>query len=209
MLGPTSYDCFNVRQRIALIDACGQLILTNEQLFKLLDLLPNRVDYENATSHALLTDAVCAGSFGVVESEVFVGKLFDPTPDASCGMAELRDLEGRVLEIRHTRIADGRSILTVDDVSERHKLVRLKDEFISTASHELRTPLTSIRGALAILGRKSEDKLDEQGRQMLGMASRNAERLTELINDILDIGKLTSPEITMNQKEVDVYLDNL
>ena len=193
----------NVPQGIALIDPQGQLILTNEQLFSLLNLSGESFAYRNATAHTLLTNAVSSGSFGPVDSEKFIADLISSAPHTSHNLAELRDLEGRFLEVRYTWIEGGRSILTVDDVSERHKLVRLKDEFISTASHELRTPLTSIRGALAILGRKSEESFDAQGRQMLNMASRNAERLTDLVNDILDIEKLGSAEMSMRSEQVD------
>lgn len=194
----------NVLQGIALVDPEGLLILTNKQLFSLLHLSPIAANKPNSTVNELLFSAVSTGSFGQLDPAEFSQGLTDRSADRGFKMVELRDVDGRVLEIRYTGIERGRSILTVDDISERHKLIRLKDEFISTASHELRTPLTSIRGALAILGKRAEDTLDPQGRQMLNMASRNAERLTELVNDILDIGKLGSPEMSMRYEHIDV-----
>jgi PAS domain S-box-containing protein len=78
------------------------------------------------------------------------------------------------------------------DISERKKIERLKSEFVATVSHELRTPLTSIRGALgAILG-KRELELPDKIRRLLETANRNSERLTLLINDILDLEKIES-----------------
>ncbi len=80
----------------------------------------------------------------------------------------------------------------VRDITERKRLERLKSEFVSTVSHELRTPLTSIRGALGLVLGKSAGELPDKARQMLEMAERNSERLTLLINDILDLEKIES-----------------
>jgi PAS domain S-box-containing protein len=78
------------------------------------------------------------------------------------------------------------------DITERKKIERLKAEFISTVSHELRTPLTSIRGALGlVLGGLTGD-IPGQAKELLNVANKNAERLSRLINDILDIEKIES-----------------
>ncbi|MDO8329836.1 MAG: ATP-binding protein [Fluviicoccus sp.] len=78
------------------------------------------------------------------------------------------------------------------DISERRHMERLKNEFISTVSHELRTPLTSIRGALGLVLGKASDGLSPKAKQLLETATRNSERLTLLINDILDLEKIES-----------------
>ncbi len=194
----------NVRQGFALIDTQGQIILNNAQLFDLLHLEGNFITHQNVTVNALLSNAVSAGSFGPIDTVHFVRDFLSYSSDFNHKSVELQDFEGRFLELRYAAIEGGRSILTIEDVSERHQLVMMKDEFISTASHELRTPLTSIRGALAILSRRSEESMDEQGRQMLNMATRNAERLTDLVNDILDIEKLGSPDVSMRAEQVDL-----
>jgi signal transduction histidine kinase len=67
---------------------------------------------------------------------------------------------------------------------------RMKDEFISTVSHELRTPLTSITGALGLLAGGAVGELPATARQMLDIAHKNGQRLTYLINDLLDMEKL-------------------
>ena len=78
------------------------------------------------------------------------------------------------------------------DISERKRLDRMKSEFVSTVSHELRTPLTSIRGALGLALGKFAAQMPDKARRMLEMAERNSERLTLLINDILDLEKIES-----------------
>ncbi|MFZ6647038.1 sensor histidine kinase [Undibacterium sp. TJN25] len=78
------------------------------------------------------------------------------------------------------------------DISERRKVDALKDEFISTVSHELRTPLTSIHGSLGLILGGVAGQVPVQAGQLLAVAHRNSERLIRLINDILDIEKIES-----------------
>lgn len=78
------------------------------------------------------------------------------------------------------------------DITESKKVERLKSEFISTVSHELRTPLTSIRGSLGLVFGGVTGPLNEKALELLAIALKNSERLTDLINDILDIEKIDS-----------------
>jgi signal transduction histidine kinase len=81
---------------------------------------------------------------------------------------------------------------------------RLKGEFVSTVSHELRTPLTSIRGAVGLVLGNSSDSLPENVRELLVMANRNIERLTLLVNDILDLEKIESGKLEFNFVPLDL-----
>lgn len=78
----------------------------------------------------------------------------------------------------------------VGDVLERERIEKLKNAFVSTVSHELRTPLTSIAGALKLVMGGAFGTLDVQIQQMLNIALKNSDRLSMLINDLLDIEKL-------------------
>ena len=69
---------------------------------------------------------------------------------------------------------------------------RLKNEFVSTVSHELRTPLTSIRGSLGLLAGGMAGELPDKARQLVEIAHSNSNRLTRLVNDILDAEKIES-----------------
>ncbi|PRC93677.1 PAS domain S-box protein [Solimicrobium silvestre] len=89
---------------------------------------------------------------------------------------------------------------TVRDITERNRAERIKNEFISTVSHELRTPLTSISGVLSLVGQGVLGEISEQAKPMIQMAHRNSMRLSELINDLLDIEKLEAGETTFNFK---------
>lgn len=82
------------------------------------------------------------------------------------------------------------SVVVIHDVTERLRVERLKNEFVSTVSHELRTPLTSIRGSLSLIKGGAAGKLNEKTKELLDIAHNNCERLIRLINDILDIEKI-------------------
>lgn len=96
------------------------------------------------------------------------------------------------------------------DITERKKVERLKDEFVSTVSHELRTPLTAIKGSLDLITHGINVNLPEQASIMLDVANRNVDRLLTLINDILDISKLESGEIDFQLKHIEIkpFIEN-
>ena len=73
--------------------------------------------------------------------------------------------------------------------------MRLKNEFVSTVSHELRTPLTSIRGAVGLLSSGLIGPIGEKAQRMLLIAVNNTNRLVRLINDILDLERITSGKV--------------
>lgn len=81
---------------------------------------------------------------------------------------------------------------TLEDISERKNVERMKNEFVSTVSHELRTPLTSIMGSLGLLAGGVSGEISSQARALVDIARKNSERLVRLINDILDIEKIES-----------------
>ena len=83
-------------------------------------------------------------------------------------------------------------VVAFTDTTERRALDRMKDEFISTVSHELRTPLTSLRGALGLLAGGALANRPDKTQQMLEIAISNSDRLVRLVNDILDLERISS-----------------
>ncbi len=85
------------------------------------------------------------------------------------------------------------SIIT--DLRESLKLERLKQDFISTVSHELRTPLTSINGSLDLLLSGAAGELQPKAQKLISIAAKNNKRLITLVNDLLDMEKLTQGKL--------------
>ncbi len=98
---------------------------------------------------------------------------------------------------------DGMMVLSaIVDISERKRLDRLKDEFVSMVSHELRTPLTSIAGALSLLMENAGGRLPDTAMQLLTIVHANSQRLVRLINDILDLQKIEAGHIAFHLRYV-------
>ncbi|MFQ5507297.1 MAG: sensor histidine kinase, partial [Planctomycetota bacterium] len=89
------------------------------------------------------------------------------------------------------------------DMTEFHELNRMKDEFLSSVSHELRTPLTSIRSFSEILLQMTpEDK--DTWTEFLGIVNTEAERLTRLVNDVLDLSRIEAGRMQFLIEPVEV-----
>jgi PAS domain S-box-containing protein len=93
---------------------------------------------------------------------------------------------------------------SVQDITERMTLQKIKDEFISTVSHELRTPLTSIYGALSLLQSGKLVTLPTKAEKLVEIASSNCKQLSRLINDLLDIEKLAAGKMLFEMKRLNV-----
>ncbi|MDP3717727.1 MAG: response regulator [Acidobacteriota bacterium] len=96
------------------------------------------------------------------------------------------------------------AIVAFQDISRLREVDRLKDEFVSIVSHELRTPLTSIRGSVQLVLDEPNAVPHPEHQQLLQIALNNCERLVRIINDMLDVAKIESGNITLKLKPVNV-----
>ena len=96
------------------------------------------------------------------------------------------------------------AVVAFQDISRLREVDRMKDEFVAIVSHELRTPLTSIRGSVQLVLDEPDSVPDAEHRQLLQIALNNCERLVRIINDILDIAKMESGNITLHRKPVNI-----
>jgi len=85
------------------------------------------------------------------------------------------------------------------------ELDELKSSFFANISHELRTPLTLILGPITDVVRKRSDNLPNDVNQLLHLAFRNGNKLQELVNEILDLGKLETGELKVNLQTVQLH----
>jgi PAS domain S-box-containing protein len=113
-----------------------------------------------------------------------------------------------ILELSTRPILQGGQIVGIQgiarDITERKELERLKSDFISTVSHELRTPLTSIKGYVDLVLAGDVGPLTPEQKEFLTIVSQNTTRLTELINDLLEIERLESGRIEFEFAELDL-----
>lgn len=94
------------------------------------------------------------------------------------------------------------AVLVFRDVTHTHRLEQVRKDFVANVSHELRTPLTSIRGYAETLAKKLEGQ-EPLGR-FAGSILTSSERLTALVNDLLELSRLERPEFTLEKASLDL-----
>jgi Na+/proline symporter/nitrogen-specific signal transduction histidine kinase len=160
---------------------------------------------------AELVDAVetqLAGAIGAASARIMVASV---VKEEALTLEEVRailDEASQVVEYSHRLEQKSRELeqatAELKAANERLKeLDRMKDDFISTVTHELRTPLTSIRAFAEILHGDPDMETSERQR-FLGIITRETERLTRMINQVLDLAKIESGRAEWNISEVDL-----
>lgn len=111
------------------------------------------------------------------------------------------------------------SVILIRDITSEKEVDRMKTDFISTVSHELRTPLTSVRGFTEIIKKKLEEdifpefftdnnkkieKTIKRVKENLEIILSEGERLTALINDVLDISKLEAGKVEWKMEKIQI-----
>jgi PAS domain S-box-containing protein len=90
------------------------------------------------------------------------------------------------------------------DITHEVEVDRLKSEFVATVSHELRTPMTSIKGYVDILLMGAAGALNENQMHFLEIVRSNTERLSVLVNDLLDISRIEAGRVSLSLQAIDL-----
>ena len=153
-------------------------------------------------------EAALAGAIGSASARVMVASV---AQEEDLGLEEVLDILDEATQIRaYSRELEAKrqeleaATTELREANERLREVdRMKDDFISTVTHELRTPLTSIRALSEMLHDDPRLELAARSR-FLGIIVGEAERLTRLINQILDMAKLESGRAEWTSGDVDI-----
>jgi PAS domain S-box-containing protein len=119
---------------------------------------------------------------------------------------------GRRYTQEDVRLADDiarRAALSVDNARlyrEAQEAIRLRDEFLSIASHELKTPLTSLRLQLSLIERNMGAESREKLRPKVTGAHRQVDRLSGLVDSLLDVSRIATGRIALERTEGDLVL---
>ena len=172
-----------------LLDAEGRIVLANptaRRLFRwegrnlegqeLVEELPDLLAIE---VHAPLDALLLNGA----DSEDLRCNVGEPARTLRIVMQAVRDASGESLK----GIA-----VTVQDLTREVELNAAQSRFISNVSHELRTPLFNIKSYVETLYDLGDQLSDEEKREFLGVANAETDRLTRLVNDVLDLSRLES-----------------
>ena len=132
--------------------------------------------------------------FGVVE--LFRENPFQPE-DVTCFQAIAHQV---ALPLRSAKLYE--EISTTNKKLE--KLEKLKSEFVSIVSHELRTPLTPINNSLEIVLSGQTGEMSDEAKNFISMAKRNIQRLSGIIEDLLDLSRIQTGKLDFKYKIVDL-----
>ncbi len=91
------------------------------------------------------------------------------------------------------------------DITHEVEVDRLKSEFVATVSHELRTPMTSIKGYVDLLLMGAAGALSENQSHFLDIVRSNTERLSVLVNDLLDISRIEAGRVSLSLQAIDLH----
>jgi Na+/proline symporter/nitrogen-specific signal transduction histidine kinase len=153
-------------------------------------------------------ERLLSGAIGAASARVMVSSVVEGEEISTEGVMKIIDETSQVLEYSHQ--LEEKSIeleAATKELQEANKrlkeLDRLKDEFVSTVSHELRTPLTSVRAFSEIL-HDNADMGQEERKKFLDIMVKETERLTRLINEVLDLAKIESGRADWHMEIIDL-----
>ena len=153
-------------------------------------------------------EALLAGAIGASSARVMIASVVQEEPLGLDEVMHILDEASQVIAYSHQLEEKSRALEAASAelraANERlTELDRLKDDFVSTVTHELRTPLTSIRAMAEIL--QSRPQLDaDRRRQFVTVIVKESERLTRMINQVLDLSKLESGAAEWHPADVDL-----
>src|SRR5512138_2284767 len=155
------------------------------------------------------TERLLAGAIGAASARVMVSSVAKGEVVGIEEVMAILEETSQVIEYSHGLEQKSRELeaLTAElrkANARLQELDRMKDEFLSTVSHELRTPLTSIRSFSEILFDNPDLELEDR-RRFLTVIVKESERLTRLINQILDLAKMEAGSIDWEMQHFDPH----
>ncbi|SMF07002.1 PAS domain S-box-containing protein [Desulfovibrio gilichinskyi] len=204
----------NLADGLLVIDISGKISLTNPALAELFglegqDVIGKDVKYFFTDEMKQLFDLVKGCKQEVYSSEIILpNRMIAKAVATPINKIDCED---------DTTLCLG-AVILVRDITYEKEVDNLKTDFISTVSHELRTPMTSILGFAKIISKKLEktvfphcqtteikaQRAMTQIQDNIGIIVSEGERLTELINDVLDIAKMESGKVDWKNAPVDM-----
>lgn len=184
----------SMQEGLLLLDVSGRIVVLNPALREMLLLGPDAVG-------KTLLEVIRHAELKQLLDEVRDSPA-SLTREIEIGSIKPRRLLVRVAELLEAR---GQIIAVFVDVTEMRRLESMRRDFVANVSHELRTPVTAIRSAAETL-QSGAPQNPEVLEQFLGIIDRNAARLQDLVEDVLDLSRIESRELKLQYEELEMSL---
>ncbi len=188
----------NLAEGLLVVDKNGKVVLMNPAAERLLGVKQSEKVGKSVTE-GLSEEQIVAMTAG--------GNLRDSDGEVTkqVEVVSLNDETKRVLQASTAVIEneDGQTVGMVSvlsDVTKQKQFEELKTKFVANVSHELRTPLVAIQKSLSVVISKELGEVTPDQQKFLDIAHRNIDRLSRLINDLLDISKIEAGGMNLNPK---------
>ena len=182
----------NMSQGLCVFDRQKRIIVSNE-LYASMYGLPKELVVPGTPLSEVIKLRVAHGLYAGEGPDEYIEERLEWGENRTKQGVKVQELsDGRSIRILRQPLTGGGWVATHEDITESMRMERLKNEFVSVVSHELRTPLTSLSGSLRLMTSGSLGEIPDKVNSLLGIACRNTERLTRLVNDILDVEKINS-----------------
>ena len=196
-----------VQEGIQLIDQNGQTIQVNQRL----NTIFNQEQFKNSLIglswkqwSSLMAEQIAGDEFLIVLKKTIESAI---NAEEEQSFVYSKKDTNQVIKVYAKAIYHGDdvlgTILVHRDITKEYEVDQMKSEFVSTVSHELRTPLASVLGFTELLINK--ELKPERKMKYLQTIYNEANRLTLLINDFLDVQRMESGKQTYEKKYVDIY----
>lgn len=182
----------NARDMICSIDRNGKFISVNPASEKLLGFMPEDLLGMHLVDLVAPTDVARTVDF--LEQL----KVTESTSPLETQMRKKDHLSIDVLLSAHYTKAEDSTFCVIHDITERKQAERLRQEVVAMVTHDLRTPLGTVKNILDLLQRSHFDDFDEKDKKYVISGQRNVDRMMTLINDLLDIEKITSGRMQLD-----------
>ena len=191
----------SVADGVMVADQAGEIILFNAAAERILEL--RRSEVLGRASNEL---SGLYGSAADKWNQQLESWSIDPSSHAGEYFSEQLEIGARVVAVNVSPVLHGDEFLGVvsvfRDITREVAADRIKSEFVATVSHELRTPMTSIKGYADLLLLGAAGDITPEQRRFLEIVKNNADRLSLLVNDLLDISRMEQGAVDLDVRPV-------